>query len=263
MNLSKLRQIQISVMPLLCVLTFVACGPKNSGTDSGSTDSASLGDRNDTTLPQAICNRVTDGNLDLKLMEYKDIGGNKNSSMIRMKLLRVPDEFMSDGWDIHIRKWTASKSGDVKPAINEEPYYPLAKIEYNSGSGYTSISQWEFNGGAEGCASCANIDWTNMKQMAATKGLTYTSANAYFANFTLLIDLEDPNGDWKALQILFRKDGQTQKFANILIPTFEADPADYIKTHPKVLSDIHPFIGMLNKDWDASEFQTMANGNCF
>jgi hypothetical protein len=194
-------------------------------------------------------------------MAYVDQNGNRNNSLVRLKFLNVPAEYISQQYDIQIRKWTASPSGVVKPSNTETPYYANVRVDRLVNGVYSAASTWNYN---KECSTCPTLEWYNMNLIAKKQSQTFTDANAFFAEYHLLIDLEDPNGDWKALQVNFvTPQGVTVKTTNILIPAFDANPADYQVDHPPVLSNLHPFKNMLGQGWSASQFETESKAFCF
>lgn len=249
---------------LACAIALMGCGAKNSpNTESGSNDLASVGDRGDQTKPQATCNRVTEGDIDVKIMAYADGSGNKNNSLVRLKFLSVPAEFSTGTYDIHMVKWTASPNGAITPTSTESPLYVNSKFELFQGGIFNNASTWGFNSGGSGCSSCLSIDWNNINEVAKDAGISISTSNDFFSKFNLLMDLNDANGDWKVLQIIFKNKGISVKHVNILIPTFDANPEDYEKSHPAVLNNLHPFLSKKGQGFTASQFQSFANTNCF
>lgn len=248
------KTIYTSMLVLIAATALMGCGSRVSS--SGSTDSASTA-ASASGKPVASCNKVSQNNFDVRLMAYTDANGVTNPSLVRLKFAQVPSEYLNDGYDIEIRKWTASSTGVVRPANSESPQYATSKLEYKSSSIFNSASAWGYN-------QTLNLDWYNMKLVAAANGTTtYTDPNVFFQKYNLLLDLKDPNGDWKALQIVLTYNGAAVKWVNILIPTFYANPTDYQATHPAVLSNLHPLLSMVGQGFASSQYTTETNSYCF
>jgi hypothetical protein len=258
------KKLQIIFLGLACLFIFIGCGPSTySHSTADNKNLSSVGDRGDQTKPQATCNRVTEGDVDIKVMAYTDANGNRNNSFVRLKFLSVPTAFTNSGYDIHIVKWTASPTGVVSPASNEAPLYVNSKFEIQQGAQFNNASNWGFNAGGAGCSTCLSLDWYNFQLLAQQNNVTLNSSQDFFDKFNLLMDLNDPNGDWKVLQVQFKNNGTTVKHVNILIPTFDANPEDYEKTHAAVLNNLHPFISKKGQGFTSSQFQSFANAHCF
>lgn len=262
-TISKLgtQKLQVTLLIALAFFALSGCGAKNSQT-SGSSDQGSLGDRGDTTTtkPAAVCNKISSGDVEARLMAYVDANGARNNSLVRLKFVRVPDDYANDGYDILIRKWTASPTGVVRPGAGEEPLYVNTLIEMKTNNSFQAMTGWNYN---LKCDTCPTLEWYNMKLIAQKYNVTANSPNEFFSKFDLLLDLQDAAGDWKALQIIFVNGSTVMKTLNMLIPTFDANPGDYTPNHPPVLNNLHPFISMINQNFPTSQFQTEANGYCF
>jgi len=254
----KNNWVQVSLLICFSFLALSGCGAKStpeSSTELASTTTAT------SNKPSAQCNRGAKDDVEFRLMAYTDQYNNRNNSMIRLKFVQVPNEYITEGYDIHIRKWTASSTGVVRPADNEAPQYVNVRFDLKANGIYNVASNWSYN---QNCSTCPTLEWTNMELIAKAKGQTFTDANTFFSNYTLLLDLEDSAGDWKALQINFvNSAGVAVRSINTLIPTFDANPADYATNHPTVLQSIHPFMTMLNQGWTSTQFQTGASRYCF
>lgn len=256
------HNLKLTLLMVLALTVLVSCGSKKS---DGSVDLSSDDDRGQNPLskPQAYCNKVVDGDLEVRLMAYKDPNGRPNNSLIRMKFVKVPNEYAANNYDIRIRKWTASPTGVIRPSDTEAPLHVNTRIDLKSAGGYEIASGWGYN---LDCASCLLLDWHNMGIIANDHGETYTNANVFFEKYHLLLDLEDAKGDWKGLTIVFTDLGVPVKHVNILIPTFAADPVDYVTNHPPVLNQLHPFYSMrypIDQGWPSTQFETESNGYCF
>ena len=249
------------MLVLIAATALMGCGSRVTG---GSTDMASTNgmpnpaDRGGASgKPVASCNKAVKNDFDVRLMAYTDQNGIRNNSLVRLKFAHVPAEYVGDGYDIQIRKWTASPTGVVRPASNEAPQFVTSRFETKSSGIFNAASNWGYN-------TSLNMDWYNMKLIAAANGTTtYTDPNVFFQNYNLLLDLQDPGGDWKALQVILTYNGAAVKWLDILIPTFDANPADYQANHPAVLTNLHPLFSMLGQGFPASQFQTETNGYCF
>ncbi len=250
----KNKTLYTSLLVLIAATALMGCGSRVSS--SGSSDSASTAAAA-SNKPLAVCNKVVKNDFDVRLMAYTDANGVSNGSMVRLKFAHIPTEYVGDGYDIQIRKWTASSTGVVRPADTDTPQYANSKLEYKSSNIYQSASNWGYN-------TTMNVDWYNMKLIAAAnEAITYTDPNTFFQKYNMLVDLQDTTGDWKALQIILTYNGTAVKWVNILIPTFYADPADYQATHPAVLSNLHPLLSMIGQGFASSQYTTETNGYCF
>ena len=181
--------------------------------------------------------------------------------MIRLKFTNVPSEYLSAGWDIHIVKWTASSAGVVRPAANEGKEFVNARFDHKYNGVYNAASNWNYN---LACDTCPTLEWSNLKLIASSQGQTFNDANTFFNEYHLLLDLQDNSGDWKGLTVMFvNSAGATMRTVDLLIPSFDANPADYQASHPAILANLHPFLSMLNQGWTASQFQTESQAFCF
>jgi hypothetical protein len=250
------KHLYAALLVVLAASALIGCGSRNTmnTTESASTATAEA----DTNKLTATCNKAVQDDFDIRLMAVKDANGAINKSLVRMKFVKVPDAFMSDGYNIEIRKWSASSTGVITPAETATPEFANVRFDTKSSSGvYSSASTWNFN---LMCSTCLNIDWHNMKLLV---NKSYTSANAFFDKYHLLIDLQDASGDWKALQVVLTQNGVPVKWVDLLIPVFDVNPAEYKNNRPAVLFNKHPFISMLDQGFSSSQFQTQSNGFCF
>lgn len=261
----KARLRQATLLGLLGLGALTGCGSHNtadSSIDLSSTGTPGANDRGGNSgKPTATCNKIVQGDLEVRLMAYTDANNIRNNSLIRLKFVHVPDEYISGNYDIQIRKWTASATGVVRPANTEAPFYVNTRIDLKSNGLYQPASTWNYN---LACDTCPTLQWSNMQLIAsANGGQTFNNANTFFEKFQLLLDLEDSAGDWKALQIIFMNGNVPVKYVNMLIPSFDANPADYKATHPLVLSNLHPLLSMLDQGFPSTQYQTESNSYCF
>jgi hypothetical protein len=249
---------QVSMLVCFSFLALSGCGARSTPNDSTSLASTSA---TASTKPSAKCNQASKDDVQFQLMAYTDQNNNTNNSLVRLKFINVPSDYVAQGYDIQIRKWTASSTGVVSPSNAEAPQYVNTRFDYKSNGVYNVASNWNYN---LSCSTCPALFWSNMLLIAKARGETYTDANTFFSNYTLLLDLNDAAGDWKALQVNFvNSSGVAVRSVNALIPTFDANPADYQANHPAILTALHPFYNMLNQGWTASQFQTQSNSYCF
>lgn len=259
------NKLQTALLMSLAVAALAGCGSRS--TPTGSTDSSSTNTTSSGTAVQ--CNRITQGDVSFSLMTYKDSQGTVNPSYVRLKFNSVPSDIENDIYEIRFQKWTASSTGVVRPSSSETPRCVPTHIEKKSGLSFISAdSQYIYNATPnEDCSGSGiyALDWYNLDAVAKKNGDPALAPSVYFNKYTFLLNLNDPNGDWKALQVDFynRTSGALLKRLQILIPSFEADPAIYQSTKPSVLSSLHPFLGMLNQGWSTSQYQAESNTYCF
>jgi hypothetical protein len=264
----NVKLVKVLLLASLAMFSIVGCGSRNTANAGGDYSSASTSTTTTTLTSSgsvAACNRYasSNGDLDYEIEAVTDSLGNRLSSLVRIKFLNVPSQYATQNWDIHIRKWTASSTGVVSPANTEAPEYADVRFDRLSQGIYSSASSWSYN---LPCSTCPTLQWSNMQLIMNAQNQTISTANTFFSQYHLLVDLKDSptNPTWKALQINFvDQNGLVQVTSNVLIPTFDADPSYYQKDHPPVLSNLHPFISKLNQGFTAAQLSTIANGYCF
>lgn len=251
MNSLQMKSTQVLFAAL--ALTFlVACGSsKTSGSGISSADSASTSSASDTA--QAICAQDVSGQSDLKvrLMQFVDAYGQSRSDYVRLQFKLAPSAWQSNNFDMLIYRWTASPDNSSSLDSTPLPYQFEKKVP----AGFQLLDATAYQ----------IINWSEIQSYALATNMSASSPQDFFNSVSLLVNLKDSTNSYQVLRVVFRLNGTVMQSADVLIPTFAADPARYNadSRHPITLQVLHPLKDKLNQGWTQANFYEFARAFCF
>jgi hypothetical protein len=110
------------------------------------------------------------------------------------------------------------------------------------------------------------FNWNDIVQMGTYASISTTSPQAFWNIASIVVDVRDTTNSYQALQIvLWDSSGTAARKVDLLIPTFQADPAKYNadSRHPQVLRNIHPLKALLGQSWSQTNYDQFARAFCF
>lgn len=248
----KAWNLQRSLQVGLCVLAIAAlmgCGNSKTSNGIGSNDSSS------TVTPStndalAVCSQDVAGNSELKVrvMQFVDQYGQSRPDYVRVQLLKIPSGWSTSTWDLNIKRWAVSPDNNSSMDNTALGY----QFERRTTSGFQLIHSNTYQ----------VFNYDEVKSMAAYAGM---SASNFFSQASLLVNLKGDSGSFQALRIQFSDGASVETHVDVLIPTFQADPAKYNADprHPYTLQVLHPLKDKLGQSWSQSQYYDFTRSFCF
>lgn len=201
------------------------------------------------TKPLANCNSVTMAQLKFNTMIYRDSAGTTHYDLLQGKIQNMVETFRNGTEYVRFFRWKVDSDG----TYYQDPI-PLQVRVHAEDTGQAITNYQDF------------IRWDMVSAYAASRGLSGSAAN-FFTRVRILMDVRDPYADYDAITIAYYDGSNTLLAqANMLIPTFYANPSDYA-TDPAgyarstLLTALHPFAAQTGLT--AANYQTMANNFCY
>lgn len=261
MNLSSHKN-KLLVLSLIAILSLVGCGSKKSG-GAGNTD---LGSRNPDNNGKAIaeCSKATRstnmedlGGFEVRLSAYKDAFGRILPQYARLQFKQIPEEFRTENWEINVYRWTTDPSGNT--ALDPQKLKMYFQARYSGQFNYLQTTVGPVMAGYQ------RIDFDNEVQpIGEMANVPTTTAQGFFNVVSFLVDIQDPDSVYQVLRVVLRKDGEVQREADILIPTFYANPLVYNEDerHAPVLQGLHPLKDLLGQSWSEDQYKGFTQAWC-
>lgn len=197
--------------------------------------------------PLAYCNQATDAahSMVANVGAYLNNTGGIDLNYLHVKLTNVPATFSDNTHYFSLFKWYADASG-VATTFNQPLSFKIVSIQ----------------SGQELTANITTLSWNTVATLATSLGATTPAA--FFQKVRLLVYINDPSGTYDALTVGYHKSstGVAENRIDALMPIFEADPRTYSATHPKILSNMHPFLSANYSTWTDSIFTAKASEFC-
>lgn len=258
-NIHKLLQIGLIIIALG---SMVGCGSSKTGDGFGSADESST-DQTQINVPagtaMAACSEDVEGLSDLKvrLMVYQDSYGKVRPDYVRLQINKAPSGWQSGNWDLYIYRWTAASDGNT--SIDSTPLQ--YQWERKVGSGFSLMASTWYQ----------VFNWAEVVQMvdyvkeSAQVDLPKDSPQAFANVASLLVGLKDTTNSYQVLRLVFKNGNTVMKEANVLIPTFIANPEKYNADprHPPILQTLHPLKSRLGQTWTEANYLEFARSFCF
>lgn len=253
----KTLKVLVKTMLLITSLALMtACGAQKS-MDTSSTEQASrevIDSTTTTTKPVALCNRLAIDGFAANLMVYQTAVEGNNMRYTRMKITQVLASLANTGYGIRFYRWKVNNTtGKVLSDTVSLQFIFQSNSKYNQ----MGAVQEELN-------------WASVKTIISNNSLGYTSLQSFLNDYTLTIDLRDPNGEYDGLQIV-AYDSSNNAVMNqvMLVPAFYANPESYrylndgVTLRPDYAYNAHPFKSMTGQSWGDDHFVNEASSYCF
>lgn len=229
-----------------------ACGSSKSGDGYGE---ATLSSTSATSSSDALAVCSKDGtnlsDFQVAVEQYVDLYGQTRNDMVRLRFIKAPLDWKTNNLDLTIYRWSASPSGAV--TTDSSPLY--FQFERKVSGGFQTLSNTAYR----------YFNWTEIVQMGTYANISTTTPQSFFDTASIVIDIKDPNGAYQALQVVLFQGSSAARRVDVLIPTFQADPAKYNADprHPAVLQQLHPLKNLLGQNWSQSQYDQFAKAFCF
>lgn len=200
----------------------------------------------------ATCSADLGTNADLKVrvMQYVDQYGQARPDYVRIQFVKVPSSWSTSNLDMSVKRWAVSP--DNKSSMDETPLY--YKFERKVASGFQVLANYDYQ----------VFNYTEVKQMATYANI---DESAFFNQASILVNLKGDATSFQALRIQFAQgaSGSISTYVDVLIPSFQADPAKYNadSRHPYTLQVLHPLKDKLGQAWTQSQYYDFTRSFCF
>jgi hypothetical protein len=247
------KSLQIGLC-LIALATLIGCGSSKTSEGIGSSSSSStVAATTNNSDAMALCSQDVAGNSDLKVevMQYVDAYGKSRPDYVRLKFLKTPAGWSTANWDMNIKRWAVSPDNQSSIDSTALQY----QFETRTASGFQLLTDYSYQ----------VFNYDEVKQMAAYENVDPSS---FFNQTTLLVNLKGDAGSFQALRVEFSQggaSGSVETYVDVLIPTFQADPAKYDadSRHPYTLQVLHPLKDKLGQAWTQSQYYDFTRGFCF
>ncbi len=262
MNSQFQNKILTLIVVALAMTSMVGCSSQSSNSSPGSTATTTSGNTtsssNFNSSGQALTNCSHDiANIsDLSMgLEVYSSGGVQNMNSIRVRFNAFPAAFVNAGSTIAFWAYGTDSSGSYT-TMTEVPF----TLEHYTGTGsFTSIS-----------SSMYTLTWQQLASIATTNGVSNSSAAVTLQNITFVIDLSSVSTSTVLSAALYTNGMGTSaapaspdRYLQALIPSFLANPNNYILTHNSTLLGLHPFYANRNSGYTETQFSTLGSNLCF
>lgn len=254
-----------------------ACGASKT-TVSSNTSASTSEDTTTASADLAIANCSTSEGVNIDpnktrdtvatLSAYKDASGVVSKNLFYLKLQNAPEEWKTENYELRIFRWTQSTNGAVtmdQKALDMTPY-----VKRNGGwERLGPISDYKYSG------ISWNVHWQNPNNTSQGflpySQAKYGSANPLYGatvtdlmtNFSLLIDVKDTAGTYKALRVVFyTTSGAVAREVDLLIPSYYADPTQHAVGKGSLITALHPLKDQTNQGWTQADYLSMTQGYC-
>jgi hypothetical protein len=222
-----------------------ACGPAN--TKAQSSDLGSTGTTTTTTSTTsnkviATCNRASSSSTSYKIAAQMS-GSTFDPSWANLTFTSIPSSFQSGTIMYQFFKGQATSDSTLTYNSSAVPFYIYDTVTgaYLSETPYTSLK------------------WSDVKSLISG----VSSASTFLSRVIFLLSLNDSAGAYQTLSLRSYtiSSGATVDIAEMLLPTFYANPSDYAYTstgavRESVLQNLHPLRGQ------TGDYATLATSLC-
>lgn len=262
---------------LIATSLLTACGA--SKTTISSNTSASTSDDTTTAsteLAVANCSTSEGVNSDpnksrdtvATLSAFKDASGVVSKNLFYLKLQNAPEEWKTENYELRVFRWTQSPNGAV--TLDQKPLDLMPFVKRNGGwerlgptadYKYPAIS-WAVHWQNPNNTNQGFIPYAQAKYGSANSlyGATVTDL---MTNFSMLIDVKDTAGTYKALRVVFyTTSGAVAREVDLLIPSYYADPTEHANGKGSLISELHPLKDQTSQGWSQADYLSMTQGYC-
>jgi hypothetical protein len=233
MNRQTLNQITFAATIIATVVLLSSCGTQKSSHSSTTLSSVNPA----LAATQKIltsCQKTAGTEMSVNISAVKNASGSINLSLVKIKFNRLSATATQAGNTIRFFKWKVS--GDQ--AYMDQNALQATRYELSSG----------------------NVNDSGKTSLTAS---TITTTNGYY------IDLNDTDGSFQVLKaVVYSSSGSIVTQQNILIPQFQAIPADYAtnadgSARAQILQDMHPLRNTDTTGWTTQNFADYFAPTCF
>ncbi len=247
-NVQKALQVGLCVV---AIAALVGCGKSKSSDGFGSTNNSSTSPSSSDAIAQCSQDVANNSNIKVQVMQYVDQYGQARTDYVRVKLSKIPSTWMTSNWDLNVKRWAVSP--DNKSSMDNTALY--YQFEKRTASGFQLLSNYSYQ----------VFNWDEVQQMADYAGI---DDGAFFNSVSLLVNLKGDSGSFQALRVAFSQggaNGSVIHYVDVLIPTFQADPAKYNadSRHPYTLQILHPLKDKAGQGWTQSQYLDFTKSFCF
>ncbi len=238
---------------IIAIATVVSCGSSKSSEGFGSNSSSStvtpIGQES---LADCSQDNFANNELGVQVMKYVDAYGQPRTDLVRLKFTKVPSGWKVGNWDLVIKRWAVSP--DNQSSIDSSPLY--YQFEKRTASGFSLIHPTDYK--------YQLFNYDEVKQMVDYSKISETS---FFNEVSLLVSLKGDSNSFQVLRVQFSTgiSGPVETYVDVLIPSFQADPAKYNADtrHPGTLRALHPLKDKVGQAWSQQQFLDFTKGYCF
>ncbi len=243
---------KISLLVLMALWLTACAGNKGNGGDVTSEEAPTT---EATPTSYALCSGDVAGlaDMNINVEQYVDAYNSPRTDLLRLRFKVAPAAWMNNNWDLQIYRWAASPDGS--PSIDSSPLY--YQFEKKSGAGFSLIhpSSYKYN----------IFNWTEVTGMATYAGLKSGTPQEFFNAVNLVVNVNDTTNTYQVLRVVLRQGGTVARQVDLLIPSFEADPARYKENtrHPELLQNLHPLKSYMGQTWTQANYLQFSQNFCF
>ncbi len=202
------------------------------------------------------CSRDVAGISDLSMnLEVYSSNGVLNENLIRVRFNSFPSTFINNSSTLTFWAYGTNSSGGYTSAV-QLPFY----LEHYTGSStFTSIS-----------SEIYALTWQNLSSTATSYGVSNSSAATALQNITFVVDFNyAPAATILSAGIYTNGVGTAaapvspDRYLKALVPSFLANPNNYITTHNNTLLTNHPFYSYMSSNNTEAQYTSLGTGLCF
>ncbi len=254
MNTQKLKLASLIFMTAL----LMACGSSKSGDGYGEADLGSIGGSGGGGNPSstdalAVCSKDGTGLSDFQVhvQQYVDMYGQSRKDIVRLRIVKAPTAWQTNNLDLAVYRWTASPTGAVS-ADNTPLNFQFERRAAGGFQMLTNVIYRYFN-------------WGDIVQMGTFANISTSSPQSFWDVASIVVDLKDTTNSYQALQVVLWNGSTASHKVDVLIPTFQADPAKYNadSRHPSILQQLHPLKSLNGQSWSQANYDQFARAFCF
>ena len=249
------KSLQIALV-LMAVASLVGCGSSKTGSEGfGSADNASTGGGPSSTDDAfALCSQnlsSTGDSFQVRLMQYKDAYNQTRADYVRLQFKVAPAAWQAGNWDMMIYRWTAAPDNNTSIDSTRLAY----QFERRTASGFQLLHSNTYT----------IFNFEEIQQMGAYANIPASSPQEFFNTASLLVNLRDSTNSFQVLRVVFKQGSTVVSQSDVLIPTFQANPAKYNadSRHPSTLQALHPLKDKMGQSWTEANYFEFANAFCF
>lgn len=242
-----------------------SCGSSKSsggGFDSASTDGSVIA--SDAAIATCSSDVAALADFQVQVMQYGSETVSNKPDLVRVKIVKAPQEYIAEDWEVLMYRWTVADDGTNQAIDNDPLYFQFERKDtYSTFQQMTSstapVSYQAFYGGQVQ----QMVDYAN--QFTSYSPLSASSATGFFQKATFLVNLRDLKSAYQVIRIVLKKSGTVMREVDVLIPSFQADPALYNadSRHPTALQQLHPLKSKLGGTWTKDQYSEFARSSCF
>lgn len=241
------------------------CGSSKSsggGFDAASTDQSSTVGPSD-----ALANCSTDvanlADFQVQVMQYGSGLTPSRPDLLRVKIIKIPQDYVDQNWKVVMYRWTVAASGNTSIDQTALSYQFERKNSYSSFQQIISGTANNTYRAFYGEQIQGMVDYAN--QFNSYAPLSGATPADFFQGATFLVNIKDVYNAYQVLRISLKSNDSVMREVDVLIPTFQADPALYNadSRHPAVLQQLHPQKSKLGGNWTKDQYAEFARASCF